>query len=100
MLGGGTDSDYEDLISRIGKLKKGSQVKVFRNVNHSDIPGHYKPAKALLIPMRPTLQDAARFPHKIGEYVASGNPMISNNFGEVACYLFFFLIVIGKQMVA
>jgi len=32
------------------------------------------------------LQDAARFPHKIGEYVASGAPMISSNFGEVKHY--------------
>lgn len=86
VLGGGTDEDYQKVLDRIKKLKKGKQVKVFHNVPHSEIPGHYKPAKGLLIPMRPTLQDAARFPHKIGEYVASGNPMISNNFGEVANY--------------
>lgn len=86
ILGGGTENDYQNLLSRIEKLKKSDQVKVFRNVKHAEIPKHYKPAKALLIPMRPTMQDAARFPHKIGEYVASGNPMISNNFGEVACY--------------
>ncbi len=86
VLGGGTQAEYQDLLSRINVLKKGKQVKIFRNVKHSEIPKHYKPAKGLLIPMRPTLQDAARFPHKIGEYVASGNPMISNNFGEVACY--------------
>ncbi|MFT5165774.1 MAG: glycosyltransferase involved in cell wall biosynthesis [Saprospiraceae bacterium] len=86
ILGGGTDEEYQKLLTHIKKLKKGSQIKVFHNVRHSEIPKHYKPAKGLLIPMRPTLQDAARFPHKIGEYVASGNPMISNNFGEVACY--------------
>ncbi len=86
VLGGGTDDDYQRLLTRMGTMKKGSQVKVFRNVRHAEIPKHYKPAKGLLIPMRPTLQDAARFPHKIGEYVASGNPMISNNFGEVAHY--------------
>ena len=86
ILGGGSDKEYQDLLSRIKKLKKSAQVKVFHNVRHSEIPKHYKPAKGLLIPMRPTLQDAARFPHKIGEYVASGNPVISNNFGEVACY--------------
>ena len=86
ILGGGSDKEYQSLLDRIKKLKKSDQVKVFHNVRHSEIPKHYKPAKGLLIPMRPTLQDAARFPHKIGEYVASGNPIISNNFGEVACY--------------
>lgn len=86
VLGGGDKDDYQDLLRRIQKINKADQVKVFHNVAHSEIPKHYKPAKALLIPMRPTLQDAARFPHKIGEYVASGNPMISINYGEVACY--------------
>ena len=86
VLGGGSDKEYQILMNRISKLKKGEQVKVFRNVPHYEIPKRYKPAKGLLIPMRPTLQDAARFPHKIGEYVASGNPMISVNYGEVACY--------------
>ena len=46
----------------------------------------YKNAVALLIPLRPTLQDKARFPHKIGEYLASGNPVISTNYGEVKYY--------------
>ena len=41
---------------------------------------------ALLIPLRPTFQDIARFPHKIGEYLASGNPVISTNYGEVKYY--------------
>ncbi len=41
---------------------------------------------ALLIPLRPTFQDKARFPHKIGEYVASGNVVISTNYGEVKYY--------------
>ena len=47
---------------------------------------YYKNAMALLIPLRPTLQDKARFPHKIGEYLASGNPVVSTNYGEVSYY--------------
>jgi glycosyltransferase involved in cell wall biosynthesis len=86
ILGGGTTSEYKSLLAFIETLKKGDQVKIFRNVRHADIPKHYKPARALLIPLRNTIQDAARFPHKIAEYVASGNPMISTNFGEVAHY--------------
>ncbi len=86
VLGGGSKTDLENLKAYIATLKKSSQIKIFHNVAHSEIPKHYKPAKGLLIPMRPGLQDAARFPHKIGEYVASGNPMISINYGEVAHY--------------
>ena len=47
---------------------------------------YYKNAKALLIPLRPITQDEARFPHKIGEYLASGNPAISTNYGEIKHY--------------
>ncbi len=85
-LGGGSQADYDDLMDFIIKMKKGDRVKIFRNVPHYKIPDLYAPAIGLLIPMRDTLQDAARFPHKIGEYVASGNPMISSNFGEVTYY--------------
>ncbi len=86
VLGGGSKATYERLLQDIGKMKKSSMVKVIHNVPHAQIPVYYSQATALLIPMRPTLQDAARFPHKIAEYVASGNPMISVNFGEVAQY--------------
>lgn len=86
VLGGGSKAEYDDLIQHISNFKKGDQVKVYHNVRHAEIPKHYKAATAMLMPMRPTVQDAARFPHKIGEYVASGNPMIANNFGEVSSY--------------
>lgn len=46
----------------------------------------YKNACGLLIPLRPTVQDRARFPHKIGEYVASGNPVVTTNYGEITKY--------------
>lgn len=36
--------------------------------------------------MRPTIQDEARFPHKFGEYLVSGNPVITTNYGEVKYY--------------
>ena len=51
-----------------------------------ELINYYKNARALLIPLRNTSQDIARFPHKIGEYAASGRPIISNNFGEMAYY--------------
>ena len=86
VLGGGSKAEYEQLLSDIKAYKKGHLIKVFLDVPHEQIPDYYLPAKALLIPLRPTLQDAARFPHKIGEYVATANPMIATNYGEVAHY--------------
>ena len=86
VLGGGSNETYEKLLAEIKTMKKAEMVKVIHNVPHAQIPVFYSQATALLIPMRPTVQDAARFPHKIAEYVASGNPMISVNYGEVAQY--------------
>jgi glycosyltransferase involved in cell wall biosynthesis len=86
ILGGGEEQDLTKLKSDIQKLKRKDQVKIFRNIPREDIPVHFKGAAALLIPLRDTIQDAARFPHKIGEYVATGNPMITTNFGEVKHY--------------
>ncbi|MEM9919829.1 MAG: glycosyltransferase [Bacteroidota bacterium] len=86
VLGGGDQNDYASLQQAIGQCQKADRIHLLHNVPHDEIADHYLPALALLIPLRPSLQDAARFPHKIGEYVATGNPMISTNFGEVAYY--------------
>jgi glycosyltransferase involved in cell wall biosynthesis len=63
-----------------------NNIKIFSNVDQDKLDAYYKNAAGLLIPLRPTVQDEARFPHKIGEYLASGNPVISTNYGEVKHY--------------
>jgi glycosyltransferase involved in cell wall biosynthesis len=63
-----------------------NQIKLFSKLGEKQLYTYYKNATALLIPLRPTFQDIARFPHKIGEYLASGNPVISTNYGEVKYY--------------
>ncbi len=72
--------DYLQLNPRKNK------IKIFSNVDQDVLDVYYKNAAGLLIPLRPTIQDEARFPHKIGEYLASGNPVISTNYGEVKHY--------------
>lgn len=61
-------------------------VKLFSNIPYQQLVELYINAEALLIPLRPTVQDASRFPHKIGEYLASGNPVITTNVGEIKNY--------------
>lgn len=43
----------------------------------------YAKASALLIPLFDDAQSRARFPTKIGEYLASGRPIVTNGVGEV-----------------
>ena len=70
----------------IKSLPYGDMIKVFSKLPYQQLVDYYLQAKALLIPMRPVVRDIARFPHKIGEYTASGNPIISTNFGEIKNY--------------
>jgi len=47
----------------------------------------YARASALLIPLFNDVRSRARFPTKLGEYLAAGRPVITNRVGEVARYL-------------
>jgi glycosyltransferase involved in cell wall biosynthesis len=62
------------------------EIMFFQNVSNTELEAFFTGAKALLIPLRKSLQDIARFPHKIGEYTASGVPIISTKIGEVELY--------------
>ena len=61
-------------------------ITTFSQIPFAELCQLYRDASALLIPLRPTIQDQARFPHKIGEYLASGNPIVTTNYGEIATY--------------
>ena len=85
---GGKESELNKIESRLQTARHKDRIRLITNVPHKDIPGYYARASALLIPLRPTPQDAARFPHKIGEYLASGRPMITTHYGEIQHYNF------------
>jgi glycosyltransferase involved in cell wall biosynthesis len=74
------------LRDRINRSRKKDLIKVFTNLSYSDLVNAYKNGEALLIPMRNTDQDKARFPHKISEYCASRRPIITNSVGEIKNY--------------
>ncbi len=70
----------------IDKSPKAEQIALFSKIKYSDLVNKYVNAKAFLIPLSNKIQDIARFPYKISEYTASGNPIISTNYGEVKSY--------------
>ena len=61
-------------------------INILSGLSYEELISYYKGAAALLIPMRDTIRDIARFPHKISEYVASESLIISTNYGEVKYY--------------
>lgn len=47
----------------------------------------YREAAALLVPLFDDLRSRARFPTKVGEYLASARPVVTTNVGEIERYL-------------
>lgn len=74
----------EELKELLGRKKQ--SIEVFSNLDYITLITLYKNALALLIPLRNTPQDKARFPQKICEYLASEKIIISTNYGEVKHY--------------
>ncbi|ULQ57950.1 glycosyltransferase [Flavihumibacter rivuli] len=82
----GNPKALEHLREVIGKSRKKDQIRLYSGLPYRDLVQLYKDSYALLIPLRNSFQDKARFPHKIGEYCAAGRAIISTNYGEVARY--------------
>ncbi|CAN5805382.1 hypothetical protein BH11BAC4_BH11BAC4_04430 [soil metagenome] len=82
----GSADNIQKIRDYISNTNQKDRIKLFSRLSDKQLNTYYKNALALLIPLRPTLQDSARFPHKIGEYLASGSPVVSTNYGEVKHY--------------
>ncbi|MEL7339143.1 MAG: glycosyltransferase family 4 protein, partial [Bacteroidota bacterium] len=83
---GGDQAGQEQIQTYIEQAGLSEEVRMFSDLAYDNLVQYYKGAAALLIPLRPSPQDEARFPHKIGEYLASGRPLITTNVGEVSHY--------------
>jgi glycosyltransferase involved in cell wall biosynthesis len=80
---------YERHLDRIKKYIRENNIKniiLKTNIPYNELIVLYKNSLALLIPLRATIQDIARFPHKIGEYTASARPIVSTKIGEIPNY--------------
>jgi glycosyltransferase involved in cell wall biosynthesis len=80
----GPPAQFAELNDAIASLQTKDRISVFSDLRDEELAQMYLDAYALLIPLRPTVQDRARFPHKIGEYCASGRPIVTTNYGEVS----------------
>ncbi len=84
MVVSGSDADFERYHALRRTLTKGERIVTVSGITDRELSQLYMDAYALLIPLRPTDQDRARFPHKIGEYCGSGRPVVTTAVGEVA----------------
>jgi glycosyltransferase involved in cell wall biosynthesis len=87
LITNGTKEELIKIYSTVEVLQLKNKV-IFRNsLSSSELYGLYKSALGLLLPLLDTIQDRARFPHKLAEYLASGQIVIANNIGEINFFL-------------
>jgi glycosyltransferase involved in cell wall biosynthesis len=86
IISGDHDSNRQKLDSLILDSKFKDDIVIKSNIAHDELLSAYAEAEVLLIPLRNTIQDIARFPHKIGEYTAAKRPIVSTNIGEIKTY--------------
>lgn len=79
VLGGNSDQ-----VERVKNYEKNCFVK--SKIPYNELIALYKHAFALMIPLRDTLEDTARFPNKICEYTAAHGCIITTNKGEMRYY--------------
>ena len=65
------------------KMSTHGQIKIWNNLPYHELLGAYGGAKALLIPLKSSLSDIARFPQKVPEYLSSGRPVITTASGDI-----------------
>jgi glycosyltransferase involved in cell wall biosynthesis len=63
-----------------------NRIYLFSNLKYEELIAKYKGALAELIPLRNSMQDCARFPQKICEFLASKRPIITTSYGEIKNY--------------
>ena len=86
IISGGSTKETILLQQELNVLFDIQRIRLFSNIPYKQLVHLYINAIGLLIPLRHTEQDASRFPHKIGEYLASGNPVITTDVGEIKNY--------------
>jgi glycosyltransferase involved in cell wall biosynthesis len=76
----------EMVIKKIKEQSLTGRVELAGYLPRNELLNKYAQASALLIPLFDDIRSRARFPTKIGEYLASNRPIVTNSVGEAARY--------------
>lgn len=76
----------ESINKMVREQRLEGRIELAGYLSRSDLLLRYSRAIALVIPLFDDIRSRARFPTKIGEYLASGRPIVTTNVGEVARY--------------
>ena len=86
IIGGNNNQNFDTIEKSFKESKYAGDIVLHKNLPYNDIIPLYKSADLLLIPLRNSIQDIARFPHKVSEYSASARPLLSSKIGELNYY--------------
>lgn len=86
VISGQHEVNWQKIMTKINGYGLFKDIIIKSNIPYNDLLSLYMGATVLIIPLRDTIQDKARFPHKIGEYTAARRPILSSDLGELAIY--------------
>jgi glycosyltransferase involved in cell wall biosynthesis len=78
---------YRKILQRLVELEISNRVEFTGLISREDIPKELQKAYILVLPRPVSLQAESGFPTKLGEYLASGKPVIVTKTGEIDNYL-------------
>ena len=86
-IAGGAKGGEEKLASIVKTLSLEGKVHFLGFVGREEIPDYLCSAKIVVLPRPDSRQARGGFPTKLGEYLASGRPVIATKVGEISEYL-------------
>jgi len=78
---------HSKLKSLCSKLGINDSVIFTGNISHSSVLKHYAGSDMFLLPRPYEAYSLAGFPSKLGEYLASGKPVVTTGTGDIPMYL-------------
>ena len=87
LIGGSTSQGDWDKIETEVKGTQNPHIIMFGRATREQMPALLKNAKALALARPSSLQSTGGFPTKLGEYLATGNPVVVTSVGDIPNYL-------------
>jgi len=81
------EADGAKMLDLIKELHLQDKVEYVGELRRDEIPGFITNAELLLLPRPDSKQAQGGFPTKLGEYLATGNPVCATKVGEIPDYL-------------
>ena len=82
-----TETEYNELIELVERLKLNNRVVFTGAISSNQMPQILYDAKILALARPSNLQTQNGFPTKLGEYLATGNPIAVTNIGDISCFI-------------